>query len=102
MVSGIACSFSAAVGVEYEYRGKVYRWDFSEMFGPLWLGEDFEPLDDQYRHPACACWKAFNEWLPAWRETRARKENMRRERKRRAARDNAQRVLSKLLRGDER
>ena len=31
MADAIACSFAKAVGVEYEYRGKVYRWDFSEM-----------------------------------------------------------------------
>jgi hypothetical protein len=98
LVDAIVCSLASAVGVEYEYRGKVYRWDFSEMFGPLWLGEDMEPLADQYRHHACSCWKAFSKWMAEWREQQAREASQRRLRKEGAARANMERVVGPLLR----
>ena len=101
MADAIACSFAKAVGVEYEYRGKVYRWDFSEMFGPLWIDEEGEPLAEQYRHHACACWKAFYKWLGEWRDQQAREAAAKRLRKQGAARANMERVVGPLLRRND-
>lgn len=86
----ISCSFAKYAGIEHEFRGKIYRWDFSLMFGPLWLDENFEPLEEQLKHHACNCWKAFEEWrrrLPF--------------RERQAAQANAHRVLTKIMRSVE-
>ena len=57
----IACSFVDCIG-EGAYKGKLYRWEFSEMFGPTFLRKDGEFLKNQ-PGPKSYAWKAFEEWL---------------------------------------
>lgn len=41
--------------------GKTWRWEFSALFGPLFVTAQGEPLKNQPgpRHPV---WKRFEEW----------------------------------------
>lgn len=41
--------------------GREWRFDFSKMFGPLWLRKDGEPRVCQ--NPKEEVWKAFQQWM---------------------------------------
>lgn len=51
------CSFTTVANVQ---RGR-YRFDFSEMFGPLFLSKRGVPLENQPQ-PGSAAWVAFDDW----------------------------------------
>lgn len=55
------CSFVDEF-VEYEYKGRTYRWEFSSMFGPLFVNQDWEPRKHQPVGPRGKHWEAFCDW----------------------------------------
>ncbi|MCC6486429.1 MAG: hypothetical protein IT364_02935 [Candidatus Hydrogenedentes bacterium] len=61
----IVCCFSHHFNVVANYKGRNYVFDFSPMFGPLFLDRvDGDPLDPQPSIRTRA-WKAFQEWYDA-------------------------------------
>lgn len=56
----IACSFHTASG-SGGFGGKIFYWDFSEMFGPLFTDKDGRELKKQPGIRSYA-WKAFDIW----------------------------------------
>lgn len=54
-------SFIDAEGVSPNGR---HRWEFSEMFGPLFVRKNGEPLKNQ-PPPGSAAWTAFQAWFDA-------------------------------------
>src|SRR5688572_10686342 len=56
------CSFHDADG-EVTVGGVVYRFEFSKMFGPLWIGKTGKVLSNQ--NPKRAVWEAFYDWYEA-------------------------------------
>jgi hypothetical protein len=56
------CSFTTVPDVQ---RGK-WRWEFSEQFGPTFLGKNGDPLKNQPVETSPA-WKEFNKWLEEYR-----------------------------------
>ena len=54
---------SIKFGEGIDRNGKLWRWEFQERFGPLFLRKDGEPLVNQpiaEDHPA---WKPLIEWF---------------------------------------
>ncbi len=47
---------------EATIKGVLYKWDFHEYCGPLFLDGEGEPLKKQ-PGPRHAVWKYFNDWL---------------------------------------
>ena len=47
---------------EQELDGKVYRWEFNPMFGPLFLRKDYEPMKRQ-PIPKSKAWDAFELYM---------------------------------------
>jgi hypothetical protein len=56
------CSSTTVANIQ---RGKV-RFDFSEMFGPLFIKKNGDPLKNQPK-PTSAAWAAFEEWHKEYR-----------------------------------
>lgn len=59
--AAIVCSYADATG-EGVVGGKTWRWEYSERFGPLFIGKNGMPLENQpksERHPG---WEAFYDW----------------------------------------
>jgi len=44
---------------EQEYNGKLYRWTFSPMWGPLFCNKDWNDCKCQPVSPYSVKWKAF-------------------------------------------
>jgi hypothetical protein len=62
------CSFYEATG-ECLIGNRTWRWEFSSMFGPLFVDGRGVPLKDQQlseRHPV---WPHFEAWLKKHRES---------------------------------
>jgi len=56
------CSHGIFFGKGDDKHGKVWRWEFTSLFGPLFVDKKGEPLKRQpisSRHPA---WKPFEAW----------------------------------------
>ena len=56
------CSHARFEGEGRDKRGKLWRWEFSPQYGPLFLRTDGEPLVHQpirEDHPA---WEPFEAW----------------------------------------
>jgi len=60
------CSSHTATGQE-EYNGKMYYFDFSDRFGPLFTNKRGDVLDKQPGVRSYA-WKAFNAWYDGYTE----------------------------------
>lgn len=60
------CSFHDADGDGVDYNGRTWRWEFSRLFGPLFVDQRGSPLRVQpgERSPA---WKVFERWYEKWR-----------------------------------
>lgn len=59
------CCLPTDMGEGFDRNGRLWRWEFSEMFGPLFVDKRGGPLKVQpmdERHPA---WVPFEEWLTA-------------------------------------
>lgn len=58
------CSFHEADGEGVDINGRVWRWEFSRQFGPLFTDGNGKPLENQpgERSPA---WPVFNRWYEA-------------------------------------
>lgn len=57
------CSFTTVPDVR---RGK-WRWEFSDIFGPTFLGKNGDPLKNQPGEKSPA-WGEFNKWLEEYRD----------------------------------
>ena len=53
------------------YRGKVWRFEFSEMFGPSLLTKENEVAVRQPMREDHPFWEAFNAWMNAGKKCRA-------------------------------
>ena len=56
------CSHAGYFGEGSDIKGKLWRWSFNPMFGPLFLRKDGEPVERQpmrENHPA---WGPFEKW----------------------------------------
>lgn len=56
------CTFTTHTAEGMDRNGRLWRWDFSPEFGPLFLDHKGVPLKVQpiaEKHPA---WVPFNEW----------------------------------------
>lgn len=56
------CSFHTASGEGRDINGRLWRWDFSKIFGPVFVDKYGNPLKAQpikETHPA---WGPFNTW----------------------------------------
>lgn len=66
------CSFHDADGEVTDFRGRVWRFEFSKMFGPTLVGKTGVALKNQAM--TGAFWEAFYDWYEAkygllpWRE----------------------------------
>ena len=49
------------VGAEVVVNGRVWRFDFFQQSGPLWLKKD--GTDRQCQNPQKAVWDAFEQWV---------------------------------------
>jgi hypothetical protein len=56
------CSHAIWYG-EGEHNGKIWKWEFTPMFGPLFLRKDGEPLKHQPIHEDHPAWKPFIKWF---------------------------------------
>jgi len=57
------CDFTTVADVRIVWNGRVVRFDFSRMFGPLFLRlTDGEPKKIQPINPKCHSWQAFEAW----------------------------------------
>lgn len=68
----ICCSFVDSVG-SGRYRNKLYRWSFSEWFGPLFENADGSTVEPQPK-PGSPAWRAFDRWMEKYREAHPRRE----------------------------
>lgn len=51
--------------------GRIWRFDFDEMFGPLWLKADgTTPRKNQC--PSAAVWSVWEEWQKRWNEEKTK------------------------------
>ena len=58
------CSWATVPEVRHEFEGKICLFEFSEMFGPLFLKfGDLEPRKIQPVNPECWSWRAFGDWF---------------------------------------
>ncbi len=58
----IVCDFTTDPDRRINAGGKVFRFDFSDRFGPLVLGADGSPLDRQ-PGPRNPFWAAIDAWV---------------------------------------
>jgi hypothetical protein len=56
------CNFFRDYGEGLDRYGRRWRWDFSEMFGPLFVDAKGEPLKVQPMSERHAAWEPFNKW----------------------------------------
>jgi hypothetical protein len=59
------CCTPTHQGEGVDRNGRLWRWEFSPQFGPLFVNQQGDPLLVQpmsERHPV---WPVFNEWLAA-------------------------------------
>lgn len=59
---GHICSFSDQRDYQIALNGEIFRFEFSDQFGPVVLGKRGELLEAQPR-PSHMFWKATSEWL---------------------------------------
>jgi hypothetical protein len=62
------CSFHDASGEGVDINGRMWRWDFSRQFGPLWIDHRGNPLKVQPAETSPA-WSVFNRWYEEWKKT---------------------------------
>ena len=62
------CSFHDADGEGVDEHGRVWRWEFSLRFGPLFIGKRGNPLAVQPGVHSAA-WRVFERWYTQWRES---------------------------------
>ena len=53
------------------YKGKTWRFEFSQMFGPLLLNATGEVAKRQPEHEKHSFWEPFNKWLDGGKRCRA-------------------------------
>lgn len=58
----IICGFTTDPDIRIVVAGKEYRFDFSDRFGPLVLGADGQPLENQ-PGPRSPFWMAATTWV---------------------------------------
>jgi hypothetical protein len=63
------CNFTTVENIQ---RGR-YRFDFSEMFGPLFIRASGEPLKNQPQ-PGSRAWVAFEDWHREYRAAQGKTE----------------------------
>ncbi len=56
------CSFVDDIAEGRGRSGKLYRWEFSEMFGPTLIGKNGDPLKNQPINESHDFWTAFTPW----------------------------------------
>ena len=64
------CDFTTVANAQEEHNGKTYYFDFSEMYGPLFLNKKGEVLDKQ-PGPRSNAFKAFNQWYDGYKCAKA-------------------------------
>jgi len=47
-------------GIQIVVNGKIWSFDYSKYWGPIWLKKD--GTDRKCQNPNKAVWKAFEEW----------------------------------------
>ena len=57
------CSHAVMLGGGRDRNGKVWRWSFNPMFGPLFLRKDSMPLKNQPDTENHRAWEPFDRWL---------------------------------------
>ena len=53
--------------------GRTWRFDFDEMFGPLWLKADGS--ERKCQNPSAAVWLVWEEWHKRWRAEKTKAPN---------------------------
>ncbi len=56
------CSHGTFLGEGQDAQGKIWRWEFSGMFGPLFVRKNGEPLKNQPVSKNDHAWEAFTPW----------------------------------------
>jgi len=57
------CNTTPHSGEGYDRHGRLWRWDFGEYVGPIFLGKRGDPLKVQPRSERHPAWEPFNKWL---------------------------------------
>ena len=57
------CSHALFLGEGTDKNGKLWRWEFSPRFGPLFLRKDGEPLSRQPIRADHRAWVPFDSWM---------------------------------------
>jgi len=57
------CNLTPERGEGYGRDGKLYRWEFGEYIGPVFVGKNGDPLKNQPVRENYPCWKPFEEWF---------------------------------------
>jgi hypothetical protein len=57
------CSFVDAEGSGVDRNGKLWRWEFHEYCGPLFLKKNGDPLKNQPMTETHPAWTPFEAWL---------------------------------------
>lgn len=66
------CSFVDRADQVVMVRGRKVRFDFSELFGPLLLDDEGNPLKKQPISERDPFWPPFNAWLAEYRKVEPR------------------------------
>jgi len=57
------CSHAIFSGEGKDRNGKIWRWEFSPQFGPLFVGKRGNSLKNQPIMPWHRAWEPFETWL---------------------------------------
>lgn len=57
------CCLPTDFGEGVDRNGRLWRWEFSEMFGPLFVDKKGDPLRVQPISEKHAAWQPFEHWL---------------------------------------
>jgi hypothetical protein len=67
MTGDVICIYpppgSIKFGEGIDRNGKLWKWEFTDRFGPLFLRKDGEPMVNQPIHENHPAWEPFREWF---------------------------------------